>query len=282
MSLFKKKTADEKLFDDPLEKVLQSVRKKYPVKKYILKEDINESLYNQSLIIFKELKNKNDFSESLYSYITFHQIYFHMKNYLLIKKRKLHGYKEEFIDVFYEYFIDNYLIFREMSELIDASVFKNRDFFFHVWFDGYFITFFDKILSNKDGSGKHNQPHLFFLIMLFAALERISAGYKNIVFSHILTLTESTEADLIIGLELLDSLSFKNPLKRKNNYLVSKFLLVVFDLVVAIDENDHLMFEDLGKEKCVEFIKFLISNTNLMINLINRIRNNLLTSDNHS
>ncbi len=260
---------------DPLDVVLDRVRKEYPVKKYILREDIESELYPQAQIIYGELGSGEKFNNSLYSYITFYQIYFHLKNHLLINKKIQNGYKDEFLDVFCEYFLDNYLIFREISIILEKVSIENKEFFFHVWFDGYFFSFYEKLLKGHSAGNKRLQPYLFFTILLYHALPHISDEYKGVVFSHLIDFTGSTASDFEAALLILDKLNFKKPLKRKNWFVIARFMLVAFDLIIGVDKNDKPVFDDFGIYKCVEFIKILSSKNNLMIDLIKNIAKSL-------
>ncbi|HOV15407.1 MAG TPA: hypothetical protein PK771_14060, partial [Spirochaetota bacterium] len=159
---------------DPLEPLYEEILRKYPVKKYILKENIETELFPQAEIIFTNLKDNEDYPTVFYSYITFQQIYFHLKNFLLIKKGQKSPYKLEFVDIFKEVFLDNFLIFKEMTKYLNESFVG----YMNIWLDGFFINTFRKLKNNKiKYKLRHIEPELFFLIILFCAFPKLSSTF---------------------------------------------------------------------------------------------------------
>jgi hypothetical protein len=273
---FKKKssTSVTDIMSDPLEPVRQLIFKKYPVKKYILQENIAEQLAPQSELIFNSLQPGDEYSDVLYSYITFHQIYFHLKNYLLIKKQK-YGYKNEFVDIFQDIFLDNFLIFKELSTLL-----KDRyTHYMNIWLDGFFISLFRKLMEDSVKKCHRIEPQLFFIIILFLSLPEISSGFEEIPFTSIIHFQESTHVDWKAALEEIIEIDIHKPSSRKSIEKIRHFLLIFLNLTVSVDQYDNLYFDEINTLKCVDLLNVLMEKTDEMIDNIKKVRKNLLSEE---
>jgi hypothetical protein len=262
--------------DDPLDPVWKLIRKEYPIKKYILREDLNEQIVPQSELILVTLKPGDDFSKIMYSYITFHQIHFHLKNYLLHLKKCYFGYKNEFLDIFQDIFIDNYLIFSELKKYLKGE----NIHYMNIWLDGFFISLFKKVVNMGDQRKYHRiQPQLFFLIILFLALPRINNEFQEVPFTTMIQFTESTQQNWEKAVSLLSHLEFKSPNSKKNKVIVKDFLMIFMNLDLYFDHRDEMSFDEINTLKCVDFINTLTQKTPDLIDSIIRIRSNFLDDD---
>ena len=260
---------NENVFSDNLEPIYEEIKKKYPTKKYIFKENIEKDLLPQSELIYENLKTGEEYSDVFYSYITFHQIYFHLKNYFFIKRRQDKPYKLEFADIFQEIFSDNYVIFKEMTKYLN----KHFLFYMNIWLDGFFINTFKKLKEDKtDFKYRDIEPELFFLIILFLALPKISDAFNEISFIHIINFSDKTEKDWENAINLFDNIDLINFDNQTYLNKVKDFIFNFFGLYTRIDKEGYFYFSDEQKVKCVNFLNMLSDKTTDFINKIVELR----------
>lgn len=257
---------------DPLEDIYLKIQKVFPVKKYILKDDIALNLSAQSEILYSSIPKSDQFSNAFYSYITFHQIYFHLKNFLLFKKKKLSGYKYEFLDMFQDIFLDNYIIFRNIYNILKEENKIKYFRFLNIWLDGFFINLFKNLVDSPSGKYHRIQPELFFLSILFVALPNISEDFKTIFFTEIIKFDENTNKDFNNALNKISDYDINNPLSRKSLEQTRNFIGIFFDLDVSIKGANELFLDEYNSLKCVDFIKTLIDKSDEMVENIKKIR----------
>jgi len=257
--------------DDPLDPIWKEIQKDFVLKKYVLKENIREQLVPQSKLIYANVKDGDDFSKIFYSYITFHQIHFHLKNYILSTKKKFNGYKREFIDIFQDIFVDNFLIFKELSKYLKEDYFH----YMNLWLDGFFLSLFRKYVGEQKIKKQRIQPELFFAVILFLALPKISKYFNDVPFTSIIQFQEATQKDWEEALDIIDKLDLKEYLNSDCNKVIRDFLLIFMDLNVLINDDGNFYFDDEGTVKCLDFMDILSKKTNEMIANIKKIRKNL-------
>jgi len=220
-------------------------------------------------LIYSNLKGEEKYSDAFYSYITFHQIYFHFKNYLFIRKKSKKDRILEFTDIFQDIFSDNFLIFKEMTKYLD----KDSLSYMNIWLDGFFMNSFKKLKDNKiEYKFRDIEPELFFLIILFLALPKISGIFSEIPFSHIIDFSDKTENDWENAINLfkdLDLINFDNDLYLRK---VGDFIFNFFGIYARIDKNGVFYFNDEQKMKCLDFLDILSEKTDRFINKIFKLR----------
>ncbi len=104
--------------DKQLKFIFKIIKRKYKIFKYILNENKKSELAPQADLINIALAPDEDLNSIVNSYLIYHKMHFHLKNYLMKLRKKNKGYKNEFIDTFYDIFLDNFLIFKELSYFI--------------------------------------------------------------------------------------------------------------------------------------------------------------------
>lgn len=278
--LFKKKETEltkNSNSEDPLEPILERIRKEFPIKNYILKEDLPEQLVPQVELIKAAIKDDSDFPKAFYSYITFHQIYFHLKNYILFLKKRDYGYGAEFFDIFQDIFLDNFLIFKELTK---NYLTKEHTYYLNIWLDGFFLSLFRKVIDN-DRLSKYNriQPHLFFLVILFLALPEISDSFAEVPFTSLIKFTDLTQKNWSSAISLLKELEYKKINSFDSFEIIREFIFKFFMLNVFIDHNNKYFFDEISNLKCIELINSLIEETPVIIENIKKVRSNLLSDD---
>lgn|GEM_PF-6206648 len=254
------------------DELLKIIKKKYHIKNYIKKEDYSNDFSPQSNLIYIALNPDEDISQIVYAYLILQKIHLHLKNYLLKVKKKPYGYKNEFLDIFNDIFIDNFLIFREISKYIK----EEHLHYMNIWFDGFFISNFNKLINNSQKKYQKIQPHLFFFILLYLALPRISKVFKEIPFTSVISFHKSTHDAWQQSLKLFDELDFINPIDKKSVKIIDLFLFSFFELSLEINNKSELVFNDQSIAKCIHFINNLINKTDEMINNINKIREEII------
>ncbi|MBN2545669.1 MAG: hypothetical protein JXB50_07730 [Spirochaetes bacterium] len=279
MFLFKKKKQNQETdnntnVDDPLEPIWQKIRKDFPIKNYILKEDLPEQLVPQVELIKAAIKSEIDFSKAFYSYITFQQIYFHLKNYMLFLKKRNYGYGPEFFDIFQDIFLDNFLIFKELTT---NYLSREHSYYLNIWLDGFFLSLFRKVLD-ADKNSKYNriQPQLFFVVILFLALPEISDSFNDVPFTSLIKFQDLTQKNWGAAVELLKNLEYKKINSPESYENIRNFIFKFFMLNVFVDQNNKYFFDEISNMKCAEMIEFLIEETPELIKNIKKIRSNLL------
>lgn len=268
----KNNVKSEDTFSDPLEEIFLKVQKSYPLKKYILIDDISQNLSAQSEILYSVIPKTEQFPNAFYSYITFHQIYFHLKNFLLLKKKKLSGYKFEFLDMFQDIFWDNYIIFKNIHNILKEENKIEYFKFLNIWLDGFFINLFKNLVDSPSGKYHKIQPELFFLSILFVALPSISEDFKTIPFTEIINFDENTNKDFNNALNKMSDYDFNAPLSKKSLEQIRNFIGIFFDMDVSIKGSYELFLDEYNSLKCVDFIKTLIDKSDEMVENIKRIR----------
>jgi hypothetical protein len=260
---------------DPLEPVWESIRLDYPVKNYILKEDLPEQLVPQVELIKSTLKPGYDFSKAFYSYVTFHQIHFHLKNYILFQKKKKFGYSVEFLDLFEDIFVDNFIIFYELvNYYLDTEYLQ----YLNIWLDGFFLTLIKKTVD-EDKKSKYNriQPQLFFAIILFLALPKISSNFEQVPFTSVIKFKEATLDNWESAITLLKDLDFRKPYRRNSLEILREFLFKFMHLNIFFNKSLHrFYFDEPSRIKAMEIIDLLIEKTPELIENIQSIRKNVL------
>lgn len=257
---------------DPLEVLFERIKKNYPLKKYYLKEKLQEQLVPQSKIIYATLEPNKNFSNALYSYITFHQIYFHLKNYILKKKRKYNGYKNEFLDIFEDIFIDNFLIFKEILFYLD----KKNIYFLNIWLDGFFLNLFNNLIVDKKKVNMRIQPQLFFIIILYLSLPELTQELTEVPFTSIIKFGGITQINWKLAIKDLKLIDIKKPSSRRARRIKRNFIFLFFNINVDISRRGELVFDEENALRCVDFINTLTSKTDEMIDNIKKMRNVLL------
>lgn len=273
-NLFKnnKQSDDFLIKDGRLEQMYEFVKEKYPVKNIVLKEDISTELAPQASIIYNLMSGGDDYAHHLFSYITFHQIHFHLKNYVLQQRGRSY-YKQEFVDIFLDYYIDNFIVIREITKLLsdDDYVYLN------VWLDGYFLKVYQNLLEKKESGYYRIQPELFFVILLFLSLPSITDKFEFIPFTDIMRFEDNNHDKWEGALKLLNDLSIKEPASEKSMEVVHRFLFDFLNLSFYQEENGNFAFDDINTLKCLDLINFLISKTDSMLSTIKKKRENLQT-----
>jgi hypothetical protein len=248
------------------------IKRKYPMFKYILKKKKDNQLAPQSNLINIALDPSENLSKIVNSYLLYHKIHFHLKNYLMKLRKKKKRYKNEFIDIFYDIFLDNFLIFKELSKFIK----EEQSHYINIWLDCFFINKFNKIIDESSTNSHDIQPHLFFIIILFLALPEISPGFKEIPFSSVIHFHKSTQKDWKESLNLLKEIKFDQPRNMNSIEKVRLFFLNFMGLNIYINKKKELYFDDDNNMNCINFINVLIKKTEEMIKNIKKIRTNLL------
>lgn len=258
--------------DKQLKFIFKIIRRKYKIFKYILKENKNSQLAPQADLINIAIAPYEDLKTIVNSYLIYHKMHFHLKNYLMKLRKKNKGYKNEFLDIFYDIFLDNLLIFRELSNFIK----EEQIHFINIWLDCFFISLFNKIVDESTARYHNIQPHLFFVIILYLALPEISTEFKEIQFSSVIKFHKSTQNDWKDSLKLLTDIKFNEPDNIKSAEKIRSFLHNFMGLNANIDKKNHLYFDEETNIHCLNFINILIEKTEEMILNIKKIRVNLL------
>ncbi len=272
--LFLAKKKIEKTSDnhsDPLEEIWKNIRMDYPIKNYILRENLPEQLVPQIELIKATIKSEEDFSKAFYSYITFHQIYFHLKNYILLLKKKKFGYGIEFLDLFEDIFIDNFIIFKHLVNHYLSSEYMP---YLNIWLDGFFLSLFNKTID-EDKKSKYNrvQPQLFFVAILFLALPKISNFFKESPFVSVLKFQETTQSIWNSSLPLLDNLEFSKPYSENSIITEKQFIYRFMHLDAQFNKStNRFYFEEESRLKCMNILHLLIEKTPEIIKNITNIR----------
>lgn len=257
--------------DPLLDELWTNIQKKYPLKKYIIKENISDQLAPHSELIHYNIQSPRDYSRMLYSYITFHQIFFHLKNYLLKLKKRNHGYRHEFNDIFQDIFLDNFLIIKELTEELKDSYSD----YLNIWLDGFFLSFLHRIEDDSIKKYHRIQPQLFFLIILFLSLPKVSSKFKKIPFTSVIKFRESTEKDWNEALNIIKDIEFQRPISSSSIDKIKQFFYIFFHINLSITKKGRMYFEEDSILKAVDFINLLKARSPEMIRNIKKIRNNL-------
>jgi len=277
--LFKKKNQNQEAdnntnVEDPLEPIWQRIRKDFPIKNYILKEDLPEQLVPQVELIKAAIKSEIDFSKAFYSYITFQQIYFHLKNYILLLKKRNYGYGPDFFDIFQDIFLDNFLIFKELTT---NYLSKELSYYLNIWLDGFFLSLFRKVLdASKNSKYNRIQPQLFFVVILFLALPEISDSFNDVPFTSLIKFQDLTQKNWDAAVELLKNMDYKKINTPDSYENIRNFIFKFFMLNVFVDQNNKYFFDEISSLKCTEMIDFLIEETPDLIKNVKKIRSSLL------
>ena len=252
--------------------ILTIIKKKYPLFKYILKNKKENQLAPQSNLINIAIDPSENLAEIVDSYIIYHKIHFHLKNYLMKSRKKKQGYKNQFIDIFYDIFLDNFLIFKELSIYIKET----QKHYINIWLDCFFINIFNKIIDETSANYHDIQPHLFFVIILFLALPEISPGFIEVPFSSIIHFHKSTQKNWKDSLKLLKEIKFNETNSINSAEKIRLFFLNFMDLTIYINKKNQLYFDDDNNVSCINFLNVLIAKTEEMIKNIKKIRSHLL------
>lgn len=252
--------------------LLKIIKRKHPVFKYILKMKKDNNLAPQSNLINIAIDPSENLSKIVNSYLIYHKIHFHLKNYLMKLRKKKKGYKNEFIDIFYDIFMDNFLIFKELSIYIK----EEQKHYINIWLDCFFINRFNKIIDETSSNYHDIQPHLFFIIILFLALPEISPGFKEIPFSSVIHFHKSTQKNWKDSLKLLKEIKFDEVCNIGSIEKIRLFFLNFMGLNININNKRQLYFDDDNNINCINFMNVLIEKTEEMIKNIKKIRIKLL------
>ncbi len=258
--------------DKQLKFIFKIIKRKYKIFKYILNENKKSELAPQADLINIALAPDEDLNSIVNSYLIYHKMHFHLKNYLMKLRKKNKGYKNEFIDTFYDIFLDNFLIFKELSNFIK----EDQIHFINIWLDCFFISLFNKIVDESTIRYHNIQPHLFFVIILYLALPEISTEFKEIPFSSVIKFHKSTQKDWKDSLKLLKDIKFNEPDNIKSTEKIRSFIHNFMGLNAYIDKKNHLYFDENTNVYCINFINILVDKTEEMINNIKKIRISLL------
>jgi hypothetical protein len=255
------------IIEPEIDELWKTIQKRYPLKKYVIKEDIGEQLGPHSEIIHNSLKKNDEYPKVLYSYITFHQIYFHMKNYILRLKKRDFGYRHEFLDIFQDIFIDNFVIFKELATVLNNKYVH----YLNIWLDGFFLSLFNKIEEDSIKKYHRIQPHLFFLVILFLSLPKVSKEFKEIPFTDILKFSDSTEEDWNASINIIKDIEFDHPISSGSIEKISDFIERFFHINVQTAKNGRLSFDEEGILKAVDLLNLLKARSEEMIkNIISK------------
>lgn len=259
-------------FSAPLEEVFIRVKRDFPLKSYLIREKLDEQLGIHAELIYNIIEPGYRYSEALYSYITFHQIYFHLKNYLMKLKGLQNGYRGEFLDIFQDIFLDNFLIFRELDKYLGEEYAR----YLNIWLDGFFLNIFNRIVGKAPQGSSRIQPDLFFVTILFLSLPEISKHFEEIPFTSLIHFHEPTSRNWKKGLSYLKDIDFHTPTSNRSLNSVFLFTLTFLNLNLSFGTNGELYFDEENTIRCVEFLNLLIGKTDELVDNIKKIRQNLL------
>ncbi len=255
-----------------LDIIFKIIKKKHPLFKYILKKNNDHQLAPQSNLINIAIAQSDNLVKIVDSYLIYQKIHFHLKNYLMKLRKKKLGYKNEFIDIFYDIFLDNFLIFKELSIYIK----DDQKHFINIWLDCFFIRIFNRIIDETSSRYHNIQPHLFFVTILFLALPEISKEFEEIPFSSVIHFHKSTQKDWKNSLNLLNDIKFDNATSIESTEKVRSFIHNFMGLNTIIDKKNNIYFDEDANINCINFINILIDKTEEMITNIKKIRVGLL------
>lgn len=258
--------------EGPLEQILERIKRDYPLKNYLIQESIDEQIGLHAQLIYNNIGPGGDFSKALYSYITFHQIYFHLKNYIMHIKGMHHLYREEFLDIYQDIFLDNFMIFRELDRYLDEEYVV----YLNIWLDGFFLNIFNRVMTYGSQPSHRIQPTLFFVTILFLSLPAISKHFEQIPFTSLLHFHETTEHNWQEGLKNLKDLDFHNPLSNSSLNAVFLFTLNFLNLNLSFNPKGEFFFDEENTIRCLDFLEVLIDKTDDLIHNIKEIRGTLL------